>query len=320
MKINKQNIKNIIIYGCITLVVIIALIWVYTFTRNNSITEGTITYSIYYIDSTNKTLSTEERIVNYVDDDTTMFNTVVSEFSSGPSSTSQKLVLPADFKIKSKKCRGKSAYIDLEKSYYNLKSADQILSLSALVYTLTDMSFIDSVIVTVDGKPVIGQKEAISLNRQNVRNNPNILPEKTQWQTLTLYFSDRSGNKLISEQRSIETKNSLTLENQIVEQLILGPDKKMLTATVPDSTKIIDIKTEDGICYVNLSKDFIDDMPIGIQSNLVKIYSVVNSLTELNSVKKVQFLIDGEKVNETQDGIDFSKPFERNIDIIKVIK
>lgn len=322
---NKQSIKNIksiIIYGCITLVVIAAVVEIYNFTRNNSITEGTITYSIYYVDQQNKKLDIEERVVNYVDDDTTMFNTVVDEFSSGPSSTNQKLSLPSDFKIKSRRCSNKTAFIDLESSFNSLKNTDQVLSLGALVYTLTDMSFIDGVIVTVDGKPVLskeGQKP-ILLNRQNIRNNPAIDPEKTEWQTVILYFSDRSGSTLVSEQRSVEIKKSLSLEYQIVEQLIIGPDKKMLNATISDNTEIKDIKTEDGICYVNLSKDFIKNTPAGIKSELVKIYSVVDSLTELSYVNKVQFLIEGEKVNEISDGIDFSKPFDRNTEILKVIK
>lgn len=316
---NKQTIRNVIIYGCITIVAVAVFFGIYNYISRSNITDGTITYSIYYVDENNKKLDTEERMVNYVDDDLTMFNTVVDEFSRGPSSTNQKLVLPSDFKIKNRRYSGKTAYIDLEKGFNSLSNTEQILSLSALVYTLTDMSFIDGVIVTVEGKPVLSQEgqDPILLNRQNVRNNPSIDPEKTEWQTVTLYFCDRSGNELVSEQRSLEVKKSITLEYQIVEQLIAGPDKKMLRNTVPQDTDIRDIKTEDSICYVNLSRDFIDNTPLGVESELVKIYSIVNSLTELSSVDRVQFLIDGEKVNEISDGIDFSKPFSRNTEIIK---
>jgi len=45
---------------------------------------------------------------------------------------------------------------------------------------------------------------------------------------------------------------------------------------------------------------------------VLTIYSIVNSLTEINSVKKVQFLIDGEKISDCKGHLDFSKPFERN--------
>lgn len=318
---NKENIKGIVIYGCITLVVIIAAVGIYNYIRNVKMAEGVISYNIYYVDESNKKLDIEERIVNYVNDDKTMFNTVVDEFASGPSSTNQKLLLPPEFKIRSKKYSGKTAYIDLDKNFNIMKNTDQILSIGALVYTLTDMSFIDSVVVTVDGKAVLKDDEGnpLLLNRQNVRNNPVIAPEKTEWQTVTLYFCDRSGEALVSEQRSIEVRQSLTIEYQIVEQLIIGPDKKMLKSTVPADTEIRDIKTEADICYVNLSKDFISDDVEGINSKLVTIYSVVDSLTELSTVNKVQFLIEGEKINAIND-IDFSKPFERNTQIMKIIQ
>ncbi len=318
---NKENIKNIIIYGCISLVVIIAAVQIYNYIRNVKMAEGVITYNIYYVDESNKKLDIEERVVNYVDDDKTMFNTVVNEFASGPSSTNQKLILPAEFKIKSKRFSDKTAYIDLEKNFNMMKNTDRILSVGALVYTISDLSFIDGVVVTVDGKAFIKDDEGnpMLLNRQNVRNNPIIDPEKTDWQNITLYFCDRSGSTLVSEQRSIEVRQSLTIEYQIVEQLIIGPDKKMLKATVPKDTEIRDIKTEEGICYVNLSKDFINDNVEGINSKLVTIYSIVNSLTELDSVNKVQFLIEGEKINAVND-IDFSKPFKRNTQIMKAIQ
>lgn len=47
------------------------------------------------------------------------------------------------------------------------------------------------------------------------------------------------------------------------------------------------------------------------------IYSIVNSLTEVNTVNKVQFLIEGEKINEYNGDMDFSKTFERNNELIR---
>lgn len=314
----KANIKTIVIYVAVFILTVIAIIAVYTYARSYRVAEGTISYDIYYINDSSKILDTEERMVNYVDDDRTMFNTVVDEFAKGPSVGNQQLTLPADFKISKKEYRDRTAYIDLEEGFYNMGSSDRTLSICAIVYTLTDMSFIDGVEITVGSKPYYTDEEGntMVLNRQNVRNNPMIDPEKTQWQTVTLYFADRSGNELISEQRSIKVKNSLTLEYQIMEQLIAGPEKNLILPSVPNDTAIRDIKTEDGICYVNLSKSFINEDVDGIESKNITIYSVVNSLTELESVNRVQFLIDGEKVSDIE-GVDFSKTFERNPSLIK---
>ena len=45
------------------------------------------------------------------------------------------------------------------------------------------------------------------------------------------------------------------------------------------------------------------------------VYAIVNSLTELDDIKKVQFLIDGQKV-ENYGSVIFSEPFERNENIV----
>ena len=90
----------------------------------------------------------------------------------------------------------------------------------------------------------------------------------------------------------------------------------MLRSVLPHNTEIIDIKTENNICYVNLSKSFMNINSGNKKEAELSIYSVVNSLTEIPDVKKVQFLIEGEKV-DTFSGIDFSKAFERNDTIIR---
>ena len=47
----------------------------------------------------------------------------------------------------------------------------------------------------------------------------------------------------------------------------------------------------------------------------VAIYAVVNSLTQLPNVHKVQFLIDG-TIRKSYEQLDFSSYFEQNLDII----
>ncbi|MBR1443360.1 MAG: GerMN domain-containing protein, partial [Firmicutes bacterium] len=75
---------------------------------------------------------------------------------------------------------------------------------------------------------------------------------------------------------------------------------------------------EEGICYVDLSSEFISKQAGSHNTDEMTIYSIVDSLTELENVKKVQFLIEGEKVNDLNGRVDLSKPFER--DEIKIIK
>jgi germination protein M len=95
-----------------------------------------------------------------------------------------------------------------------------------------------------------------------------------------------------------------------LEQLIAGPKEEDHYATIPPETKIMDVTTtSDGVCYVNLSQEFVTKHSGGSTGELLTIYSIVNSLSEMENVEKVQFLIEGEKVEAFKGHVDFSTPF-----------
>ena len=65
-----------------------------------------------------------------------------------------------------------------------------------------------------------------------------------------------------------------------------------------------------------LDKDFLNQQYSVLPE--VTIYSLVNSLVELNGVNKVQIMIDGDVNVVFRDTISLSSPFERNLDVLKV--
>ena len=315
-----KSTKKYILYGIAAIFVVFVVFAIFTYTKNIKMAEGTDSFNLYYINMNTNTLEVEKRAINSVSDRKLMFNTVVEEYFSGSKNTNLGLTLPADFKVKDKRYNETTAYIDLDKSYNTMPANLKILAMGSLVYTLTDLDFINNVCVSVDGLPIMdSNNENIAVfNRDIVLNNPVINPEKTNWQVVYLYFASQDGRKLICQQKNIEVKQSQSLEYQLVEQLIAGPDDsgaKNLIASVPSDTKINDIKTEEGTCYVNLSRGFMKKKDNVTEE--VTIYSIVNTLTELDTVNRVQFLIDGEKLNEYKGDIDFSKPFDRKTSIIK---
>lgn len=204
----------------------------------------------------------------------------------------------------------KTVTIDFSSQYKNLP--DELFFRSALVWTLTDLDFVDNVKILVDGHELqkIDGTPMDLLNRKNIIINPEISYEKTDSQIVKLYF--RKGNKLYSQDRLINIDLNQLIEKYVLEQIILGPIGADLSPTVPSDTKIYDVKTDKDICYVSLSEEFAnknnDD-----ENQKFALYSIVNSLTELKNINKVQFLIDSEKANQLKW---LNKPIERNEKII----
>ena len=100
----------------------------------------------------------------------------------------------------------------------------------------------------------------------------------------------------------------------VVESIIAGPKSSEVFATVNPSTVINDVMTDNGICYVSLNRDFLNKTTN--VSDEVLIYSLVNSLTQLGNVNKVQILIDG-RSDARLGEYDLSKLFERNLEMIE---
>lgn len=314
--------KSVMMCFVIVIAVIVLVIGAAVFGDSK---DGEQDVNIYFLNPLTNEIYPENRIVQSFSD-VGMVEKVLNEMLGGPKNTSLINAIPNDVGII--KCtlitggeNGNVAEVNFSSEYGDMKESQELLCRAAIVWTLTDLEFIDAVSILVDGKPLMrtNNEEVGVLDRENVVVNPVISPEKTETRTVTLYFSNEQATSLCAETRNIEVKQSLSLETQIVEQLIAGPSNANMYPTVPTETKIRNIKTEENICYVDLSSEFVSKHSGGSSAETLTIYSIVNSLTELSVVKKVQFLIEGEKVNEFKGHIDFSKPFERNESIVTAV-
>jgi germination protein M len=132
---------------------------------------------------------------------------------------------------------------------------------------------------------------------------------------IVLYFANESGEALKEYRKSIEISNNTSLAAVVVEALIEGPKQEGYQATIPENTTIRNISVKDSICYIDLSDEFYD-MDNSLRNDII-VYSIVNSLAELPTVSKVQFLHNGEKQSFFRETMPFDGLFERNLDLIE---
>ena len=131
---------------------------------------------------------------------------------------------------------------------------------------------------------------------------------------ISLYFKDKKTGELMPEARIIDAKK--LLDNPyitIIELLIQGPQNDRLEKIIPGGTKIKSAILKGNVLYLDFSKEFIENNKEGIEEESKIIYSLVNSLTELNEVSYVKILIDGEENKSfTDNAINFRENFARN--------
>jgi germination protein M len=286
----------------------------------NADTGGDVRVDLYFLNQATLSLEPETRYI-YSEDDTEMTRKVFDMLYGGPLSKKLTRTIPRfdeiiELKLVMRENPGDDFLeIQFPEAYADITPGEEQLLRSSLVWSMTELDFIKDVkiyigseeLLKTDGEPMGYQ------NRTNVIINPLITPEKVDTETVVLYFFDEEKKTLLPEERIIFVNPDQPIEKYIVEQLIAGPRNGGLTASVPAETKIKgDIKTEDGVCYINLSGDFAARNTMGGETPVLSVYAVVNSLTELSDVNKVQILIDGEKIDSFKGALNLSMPLERD--------
>ena len=132
--------------------------------------------------------------------------------------------------------------------------------------------------------------------------------------TLTLYFANETGDRLVETTRTLEYNSNISVERLVVDCLVKGPDTDQAFPTINPDTKVLGVTVRDGICYVNFDKTFLTQ--VYTVTPEVVIYSITNSLVELTSVNKVQISIDGQTDVVFRETFNLTNLYERNLDLI----
>lgn len=238
--------------------------------------------------------------------------------ASPPKTDGSVRVLPEGTELLGLSISGKTAVLDLSSEYYDNSGVDELLSRMAIVNTICGIDGVNSVRIRVGGSPLVSTitgEEIGIISGRNVANGPQDTAVAAK-ETVTIYFPNKEGTYLVPERREIELQASISVERLIIAELAKGPANEELIQIIPSDINLISVETNDGVCFVNISGDFVDKIQSGSTSTTMALYSVVNSLTELDGINSVQILIDGKTGTELGNFV-LDAALERNNALIK---
>lgn len=207
-------------------------------------------------------------------------------------------------------------YLYFDTNYTLMSPGEEILCRAALTKTLTQIGGVEFLnfysgeqpLMDTSGNPV-GMMAAGDF-MDNI-SDVNAF-EKSE---LTLYFADETGQYLVEEKREVVHSINTSMERLIVEQLLEGPQKAGCVATIPPETKLLNISVTDNVCYVNFDSAFLNNSLGGKEE--IPIYSIVDSLTQLTTVNRVQLSVNGSPSVMFRDTISLETLFEQNMDYLQ---
>ncbi len=164
---------------------------------------------------------------------------------------------------------------------------------------------------------IINREEEMPITE--IQPQEEISDEQMRQTIVTLYYQNKETKELIPEGRIVDAKTLYTDPYAtLVNLLISEPKNENLKSTIPTDTKILKAELKGDIVYIDFSDEFIENHQNGLDDENATIYSIVNTLTELNEVSGVKILINGKENKSFKDDvISFKDPFVRNESLIK---
>ncbi|MCL2854969.1 MAG: GerMN domain-containing protein [Defluviitaleaceae bacterium] len=203
-------------------------------------------------------------------------------------------------------------------AFYDLTTSQRLNLIVSTVYTLTEINFIQGVLFFVDGQPLLGgDGEVFGLRH---RGNTTLGVVEQPPTIITLYFPNRQFLWLVREFRSITYDPLVGVETHVVNALIGGPRTEGFYPSIPPETALNSpVERVGDVVFVDFTSDFLTNLGAGFAQEEMMIFSLVNSLTEIEGNRYVQIMIDGLVLpydHQSTFHIDLSRPIERDESLI----
>ncbi len=199
------------------------------------------------------------------------------------------------------------AIVDFSKEFQNFttKEAEEI-GVKAVIYTLTEFSNVKTVEIRVDGKIVTELPQGTKLNSEMKRTEINLQPSENKDDKLSkvMVYYQKKGKanysyfvpvtKLVSgTNNSVEAALTALLEGPAAGCGLLNP--------FPEATKLIEVKVNDGVAFVNFTEDILK-LQGNKSAERAMIKAVSLTLREFPTISKIKLFVNGTIVENT-DGI-----------------
>lgn len=279
--------------------------------------ESDNTIKVYYVNSSETgIISHDYKLISSMDDADASIKELIEVLKEMPDRMQYEAPIAGNIDLIGYSLNDRLLTLNFNPNYLDLGRTIEILDRAAIVRTFTQLECVDYVSFQIEGTPltdhygnVIGNMSADTFI-YNAGNEINTY-EKVE---LKLFFASKDGTKLVPVYRSVVYNSNISMEKLAVEQIISGPNTDIAFPTVSKDAKVRSINVKDGVCYIDFDGAFLTQ-PNSVSAE-VAIYSIVDTVTELPTINKVVFSVNGESSFTYMDFL-INGSYERNLDIVE---
>lgn len=216
--------------------------------------------------------------------------------------------VPSGVRIVDTAFSGRTVSVTVNDGYMELSSIEKTLMDACVTMTMCSIPGVDYVSFrTEDGEP-LGSMSSEDILLRNTTTSDELIE-------LRLYFPKAGENLLACEYRQVPLNEDMPVERHIIDELLKGPQNDRLVPVLPENTAVLSVYTQDGLCTVSFSEDFMSGEEYSPGDIQLAVYSIVNSITCLSTVDRVQINVRNNTEEKLGD-FDISLPFARRNSII----
>ena len=270
-------------------------------------TEGENSYTIYYPAAELRDVPGEDaivaRTVQLPDTDTLtqeeLAQRLLERLLADAPDAGVRAPMPGGTTLLSLSVLGNWARVDFSRQYARLAGIDLTLADYCVTLTLTQLDGVNAVSITSGGRE-LPYRETQTLTAADPLLS--MREDALRPITVSLYFLDPTSGALRAEKRALALYEGQTRVNALLEALAQGPESDALAALLPEEFTVLSARVEEGTCYLNLPSD----ADLGISPRQT-VESLVLSLCSLDTVERVQIVVDGE-IAAQLNGVNVGEP------------
>lgn len=249
-------------------------------------------FTVYYTDLERRYLIAQEVSVNLATE-SDIVSHLVERLLTAPEDSGLLSALPPDTKVLDYTIDDGVCTINFSAEFeYNSTSSieAQRLCLLSVVNTLTQLEQIDQVEFCSEGNLLV-QYGRINLPEPLSRDENAIGPVRTGMGEFdaTLYLSNGSEQHLAAVPTRLRQSTGISQPELVISALIGYSALNGFSSTIPTDTKVNSIQQRNGICYVDLSGEFLSDP----EHLVTSVHSIIASVCALEGIYSARITIDG---------------------------
>lgn len=214
---------------------------------------------------------------------------VLELYCQGPITSGLESPLPADTSLVFHSLEKDTLTLVFSHQFAQLSGIELTLAAGCLSRTFLELTGAQKLILKADSA-LLGGQSAMEISRGDLELQDDSLDQLLR--DFTVYYTDQDRRYLIAQEISVTPSAQETIPQQLLELLLTPPEGTSLSSALPYWTIIEGVSVADGLCTVELSAGFEDRRFNSHTAQLLSLMSVVNTLTELPEIQRVEFICE----------------------------